>query len=432
MKTFGKFFLVILVIVFTNNFAQSQWIHSDTLCKGSVNDLLTSNGYIFACTGDGIYRSSNNGIVWSKSDTGLTSKEVLSMGFVVNKLFAGTFTGGIFYSTNNGNEWHDASGGLSITNVNGFIEYPIKSTGDTSVIACFHDTLFNGSVYSTNDAGAHWIPISTGITNPDVRAIVAHDTNIFVGTMGGVFYSSNGGLVWESRNDGLNVPYVVTLLSHEKNLFAGTITGGAYRSTNDGANWEKINTGLTNTYVNAFVMSVDGKLFTGTGWSGVFFSMDNGSHWTQINTGLTTYQINTLAVDPDGKYIYAGTDDGVWYRPTSEITSTQQEKEDGILGRIYLCQNYPNPFNPSTTIRYSVATNTRWSNTGNGWASVPTLVTLKIYDMLGREIATLVNEEQSAGWKEVEWNASAFSSGIYFYKLQAGNFVNINKMIFMK
>lgn len=418
MKTSKKIFRLFLMIISLYNVIHSQWIHSDTLCKGNVNDLIAVNGYIFACTRDGIYRSSNNGIQWSKTDTGLTAKEVLSMGIIGKKIYAGTFTGGIFCSTNDGAQWYEASGGLSITSVTGFAQYPIQGTGDTAIIACFHDTLYNGSVYRSIDAGAHWMSISSGITNTDVRAIVARDTNIFVGTMGGVFYSSNGGISWESRNAGLNVTYVVSLLSHEKNLFAGTITGGAYRSTNDGINWEKINTGLTNTYVNAFAFSGDGKLFTGTGWSGVFFSTNNGSQWSQINTGLTTYQINTLAVDTDGKFVYAGTDDGVWYRSISEIAPVLSDNNDGNPVRFFIQQNYPNPFNPSTVISYQLPVNST--------------VSLKIYDLLGREIATLVNEEQSAGWKEVEWNASAFSSGFYFYKLQARNFVDIKKMMLLK
>jgi len=81
-------------------------------------------------------------------------------------------------------------------------------------------------------------------------------------------------------------------------------------------------------------------------------------------------------------------------------------------------QNYPNPFNPSTVISYQLPMTTN--------------VSLKIYDLLGKEIATLVNEKQSAGWKEVEWNAHNISSGIYFYKLQAGNFVETKKMMVIK
>jgi hypothetical protein len=83
-----------------------------------------------------------------------------------------------------------------------------------------------------------------------------------------------------------------------------------------------------------------------------------------------------------------------------------------------LDQNFPNPFNPVTTIKFSIA------NSG--------VVTLKVFDILGREVATLLNEEKPAGNYEVEFNASELASGIYFYKLQSGNYVETKKMILMK
>ena len=83
-----------------------------------------------------------------------------------------------------------------------------------------------------------------------------------------------------------------------------------------------------------------------------------------------------------------------------------------------LSQNHPNPFNPSTTIRYSLPSSAK--------------VRLTIHDMLGREIQTLIDEEQSAGWKVVNWKAANVASGIYFYKLQSGNFIETKKMIVIK
>jgi alpha-glucosidase (family GH31 glycosyl hydrolase) len=83
-----------------------------------------------------------------------------------------------------------------------------------------------------------------------------------------------------------------------------------------------------------------------------------------------------------------------------------------------LHQNYPNPFNPSTIIRYQVA--------------VQGLVTIKIYNVLGREVKTLLNEEQSAGMHEVSFDGSMLPSGIYFYTMHAGNFVRTNKMVLVK
>ncbi|MBK6912342.1 MAG: T9SS type A sorting domain-containing protein [Ignavibacteriales bacterium] len=85
-------------------------------------------------------------------------------------------------------------------------------------------------------------------------------------------------------------------------------------------------------------------------------------------------------------------------------------------------QNYPNPFNPGTKIKFSIP------NVGTGLA----MSVLKVYDVLGREVATLVNEEKPAGSYEVEFDASKLSSGVYYYKLSAGSFVETRKMILMK
>ena len=104
------------------------------------------------------------------------------------------------------------------------------------------------------------------------------------------------------------------------------------------------------------------------------------------------------------------------------------EVEIEIPNNFSLSQNYPNPFNPVTTIKYSIPSvisipNSRERNLN---------VTLKVYDVLGKEIATLVNEEKPAGNYEVKFNASSLSSGVYFYKLQSGSFVQTKKMILMK
>jgi hypothetical protein len=91
-----------------------------------------------------------------------------------------------------------------------------------------------------------------------------------------------------------------------------------------------------------------------------------------------------------------------------------------------LSQNYPNPFNPSTKIKFSIPLS-RGVTEGRG-----VLTSLKIYDILSREVATLVNEPLQPCTYEVEWDASNFASGIYFYKLEAGTFSQTNKMVLMK
>ncbi|HZW40007.1 MAG TPA: T9SS type A sorting domain-containing protein [Ignavibacteriaceae bacterium] len=98
--------------------------------------------------------------------------------------------------------------------------------------------------------------------------------------------------------------------------------------------------------------------------------------------------------------------------------NTTRVKENKIVTDFSLEQNYPNPFNPSTTIKYTLPKQG--------------LVTIKIYDVLGKEIAQLVNEEKQSGEYEVEFNGSSLSSGIYYYKIQAGEFVQTKKMVLMK
>lgn len=107
-------------------------------------------------------------------------------------------------------------------------------------------------------------------------------------------------------------------------------------------------------------------------------------------------------------------DDFVVYGP-----SAVDVKETIFLPKEYsLSQNYPNPFNPSTSIQYSLP--------------VKQFVTLKIFDVLGNETAVLVNEEKPAGVYKIYWHAANIPSGIYFYKLQADNFIQTKKMILLK
>ena len=110
-----------------------------------------------------------------------------------------------------------------------------------------------------------------------------------------------------------------------------------------------------------------------------------------------------------------------------EEVSDEQRPNDFILS-----QNYPNPFNPSTTIKYSIPTSPQPSPSQGEGVREGLVVSLKVYDILGREIATLVNKQQKAGYYEVNWNAANNSSGVYFYRIQAGEFVQIKKMILLK
>ncbi|MBK6913705.1 MAG: T9SS type A sorting domain-containing protein [Ignavibacteriales bacterium] len=102
----------------------------------------------------------------------------------------------------------------------------------------------------------------------------------------------------------------------------------------------------------------------------------------------------------------------------SITTGFENPREEIIPEQFTLLQNYPNPFNPSTTIKFQVPNSS--------------FVNLKVYDILGRKVATLVNEEKPVGSYEVNFDASQLSSGIYFYKLQAGSYVETKKMTLLR
>jgi hypothetical protein len=118
----------------------------------------------------------------------------------------------------------------------------------------------------------------------------------------------------------------------------------------------------------------------------------------------------------------------------SEIITSTDNPHINLPTHFRLEQNYPNPFNPSTKIRFTIpASSLNPFSKGEG-----TLVSLKVFDVLGNEVATLVNEEKPAGVYEVEFstgsfgNASNLSSGIYFYKISAGSFNETKKMILLR
>ncbi len=134
----------------------------------------------------------------------------------------------------------------------------------------------------------------------------------------------------------------------------------------------------------------------------------------------TTYDIEgtlgQVAPGPSGNS-YDSLDAGFWYLQV--YTTTGVKSPPGAVARTYeLYQNFPNPFNPSTTINYQLPMSNH--------------VTLKVFDILGREMAMLVNEKESAGNYSIKFDGSRLASGVYFYRLEAGSFVSVKKLVILK
>jgi hypothetical protein len=120
--------------------------------------------------------------------------------------------------------------------------------------------------------------------------------------------------------------------------------------------------------------------------------------------------------------------DVAWQFYNSGYTIGINKISNEVPSSFKLEQNYPNPFNPTTKIKFDIATNNPPFNKGGQGG----LITLKIYDILGREIQTLVNEKLNPGTYEVTFDGSNLASGIYFYQLKSGNFIETKKMLLIK
>ncbi|MEJ5306048.1 MAG: T9SS type A sorting domain-containing protein [Ignavibacteria bacterium] len=178
--------------------------------------------------------------------------------------------------------------------------------------------------------------------------------------------------------------------------------------------------GLPNNNVSAIAIDGQGNKWIGTDGGGV--AKFDGVNWTvykRSNSGLPDNRVLAIAIDGQGNK-WIGTGGGLAVYREGGVILDVEKNTSVIPSGFKLYQNYPNPFNPVTKIRYSVK------------ETKPVMI--KLYDIVGREVATLVNEVKDAGEYEIELNAGKFGlcSGVYFYQMKAGDFTSIKKMVVLK
>jgi len=280
-----------------------------------------------------------------------------------------------------------------------------------------------GSVYRSTDDGTTWRPARSGLPEAAVETLLLSGTDVFAGvTSKGIFRSTDEGTSWTAVSSDLTSTAVYSLVVDGVNVFAGG-WGGVIRSTDGGTTWTAPNAALMNGGVRSLWIS-GMNLFAGTHSGTVLLSKDNGETWIDVGSGLKGVSVGAFAVS--GTKLFAGTGynfmehwgAGVWRCPLSEMTTSIRMATSKLPNGVLLHQNYPNPFNPSTTIRYEL--------------SKSSTVRLGVYDLFGREVATLVNERKDAGIHEVKVDGSGLSSGVYFYRLHAGDFLASKRLLLLR
>lgn len=343
-------------------------------------------------------------------------------------------------------------------------------------------TQTEGLYYSTNKGDTWTNTFSTGMNNNIFSIAVDPDNdNVFIGTRNGVYKSTDNGLNFTLSNNGMAANSWTYDLEKTGGKFLAATSNGLYQSSNAaGSDWQIVaglppgdtpktiavanleigdiviaatNYGRVLQYTLGSLTSVfnfancsviaslglsaldDYILFTSAfprntdllPGTGLYFSRNDPANWTDFSEGLPLpYKISAIAGRREGNAIklFAGSfDNQAWGAGIfiNEYTVGIKNISSAVPEKYSLSQNYPNPFNPETKIRFEIQKASE--------------VKLVVYNSIGKEISTLVNENLNAGTYETDFSGAAFSSGVYFYKLFISgekSFVETRKMILTK
>jgi photosystem II stability/assembly factor-like uncharacterized protein len=406
---------------------------SETQPAGNVNKSWTttsmSSDGLTIIAGESVgrlYITTNGGINWNetkpKGDVS-DSWETTSMSSNGQIIIAGVYGGRLYLSTNGGTSWNETQ---PAGNSNFHWETTSMSSDGTIIIA---GATLSERIYITANGGSSWTEtqpvgnigrswVTSSMSSDGTKAIVGYDD------VGGRLYINNEPLPVEITSIAASVSNNKVLLNWqtatEVNNYGFEIERSVAQISNLFNNWEKIG------FVQGHGNSNSPKDYS----------------FVDANPPSGKLQYRLKQIDTDGSFEY------------SQVVQVETE----LPKQFSLEQNYPNPFNPSTTIKYSIPSvmvslpdEVRLSNHDNADVIpslsnkynsdvIPSLsrdevhVTLKIYDLLGREVATLVDEYQKPGTYNYQLSTSNYqlSSGVYFYQLQAGNFIATKKLILLK
>lgn len=398
--------------------------------------VFDSQGALLAATDSGMYKSTTSGASWTSINSGLQPPPYPALPGLNDILTASSglvyaatggfspstgmvFPGKLFVSSDHGTNWEEDSIAIFYVddvaaptalceNRNGIPFAGILVYGIYARFASGWTSVYPGSP----TAG---VGVTTMGRTPSGALLASASKQQQAHT---IIRSTDDGSTWERSDWGISG----TMLPTSFGFAAGTIYAGyvntVYQSQDDGVNWTSRGNGLPTSFfiVTSLAVSPDSTtVFASTNMEfGVYRLRSSDTTWQAVNDGLTDLRTIHLVTGPDGR-LFVATQSGV-FRTVDPVTTVSIPNAKPPT--FALEQNYPNPFNPTTNIKFQIPKGE--------------LVTLKVFDLLGREVATLVDEEMTPGRYDRVFNADGLASGVYFYQLKAGGSNATRKMLLIR
>lgn len=399
--------VLLAAVLWCGNARSQNWVQVAEIGSTLVYSIVLHNGTLFAATADSVFKSTDGGNNWGAAAVppGLTD-DLFRLFAHGAFLYIGTWKDGVFRTSDGGQSWEAYSTGLPAGAITG--------------LAVLGDSIYAGTggsgVYVRRlSSSTSWSAYNEGLSVFGVNSIGTSGNHLTAGIALYFYVRPQGGAQWTEVY--LNSPpaqrLVFETLPLGSYLFAGT-DDGVYRGDLNAQNWEKIDiAGLPGRDVEA--LAADGaRLYAGVRFNlehFIWYTDDFGQNWNiQAHEFVELFDLVMTA----GR-LWAARLDGLWYL---DVGTDVKEPKSQLPTDFQLGQNHPNPFNPATTISFTLP------------ASGP--VELKVYDVLGRKVRTLVAGSKKAGTHSVRFDADGLPSGVYFYQLRAGKYESTRKMILIK